>query len=470
MIAESEDKHIFFVRFVLLVVIVLFLASIGLLNYISTQEESLADRLYPNVYVDNVSVGRKTKKEITDFYKKKGDMLKNFNLKVVYENIPIATFSASKLRVHSDGEEVTDRAYLVGRSSHMSSRFYQKISALFNFASYTFETRIVYDKTSLNDFISDTEDNYNKPAKNALFSFENSKVVSFREDKKGIKINSTKFMEDVDKTIMENNKKVADRTVVLTHSLVDPEITLKNSNIYGIEELIGEGVSNFSHSIPERIHNITIAASKFNGVLIPKDKVFSFDDTIGDISSLSGYKPAYIIKNGRTVLGDGGGVCQVSTTLFRAALNTGIPIVERHAHAYRVLYYENDSKPGFDATIFTPTIDLKIKNDTRGHILIQTQIDAENNLLYFRFYGKKDGRRVELTTPVLYDQSPPPEPLYQDDPTMKKGVVKQIDYPAWGGKSKFSYKVIRGSETIFGEDFLSVYRPWQAVYLVGTAD
>jgi vancomycin resistance protein YoaR len=86
---------------------------------------------------------------------------------------------------------------------------------------------------------------------------------------------------------------------------------------------------------------------------------------------------------GKTVLGDGGGICQVSTTLFRAALNSGLPISEYHAHAYRVGYYENDAKPGLDATVFGPTVDFKFINNTPASILIQTIVDKENNKLLF---------------------------------------------------------------------------------------
>ena len=213
-----------------------------------------------------------------------------------------------------------------------------------------------------------------------------------------------------------------------------------------------------------------LAASKFDGILIPPGETFSFNKQIGDISALTGYQPAYIIKEGKTVLGDGGGVCQVSTTLFRAAINAGLPVVDRTAHAYRVSYYENDMKPGFDATVFSPSVDLKIKNDTPAYILIDTEVDEDNNLLYFRFYGKKDGRKIEIGEPALWDVVPPPEAKYQDDPTLKKGVTKQVDFPAWGSKASFTYKVSRGGNVTVDEKFYSIYKPWAAVYLVGTAD
>lgn len=147
-----------------------------------------------------------------------------------------------------------------------------------------------------------------------------------------------------------------------------------------------------------------------------------------------------------------------------------MPIIERNPHAYRVSYYENDSKPGFDATVFAPNVDLKIKNNTPAYILIQTEVDKEKNLLFFKLYGKKDNRKVEISPVSLWDVNPPPSPLYQEDPTLKKGVIKQIDFPAWGAKTNFHYKVIKDGKTIFEKDFFSSYRPWQAVYLVGTAE
>ena len=197
---------------------------------------------------------------------------------------------------------------------------------------------------------------------------------------------------------------------------------------------------------------------------------FSFNKTVGDISAATGYKQAYVIKSGRTVLDDGGGVCQVSTTLFRAALNAGLPIVERHAHSYRVGYYEQgDWKPGFDATVYDPSYDLEIQNDTPTPILIQAKPDTTNLELVFELYGARDGRTVDISPVRLWDSRPAPQPLYQDDPTLPNGVVKQVDWSANGIKSAFDYKVIRGDQELFKKTFFSDFVPWQAVYLRGTA-
>ncbi|HZQ29900.1 MAG TPA: VanW family protein, partial [Patescibacteria group bacterium] len=172
--------------------------------------------------------------------------------------------------------------------------------------------------------------------------------------------------------------------------------------------------------------------------------------------------------NGKTVLGDGGGVCQVSTTFFRALLNAGLPIVERHPHSYRVGYYEQDSPPGLDATIYYPSVDLKFRNDTGNYILIQTVVDYDNLRLTFNLYGTKDGREVSISNSVITNQTPAPPPLYQDDPTLPKGVIKQVDFEAAGADVYFTREVRKNGRVVLADKFVSNYQPWQAVFLRGT--
>ncbi|MBI4225944.1 VanW family protein [Candidatus Roizmanbacteria bacterium] len=434
------------------------------------EERNLNNKIYPNVYINEIDFGKKSKSEVFEYFKKLNNQFKSVRIDVLYKDEPIATFSGEKLKIGYDAKGLADRAYIIGRSTHLTSRLYQKLATLLNWQNFKFLLSINYEKSLIKEFISDSEEKYDKPAKNALFKFEKGRVVSFRQEEKGQEIEEKKFLSDIDRLIRGLENKVEDLQLTLPIKLIEPEVTLAKANEFGIEELIAEGKSDFSGSIPERIHNVILASSMFNGVLIQKNSLLSFNETVGDISSLTGYKPAYIIKSGKTVLGDGGGVCQVSTTLFRAALNSGLPIIERTAHAYRVSYYENDSKPGFDATVFAPSPDLKIKNDTPASILIQTEVDQENNLLYFRFYGKKDQRKIEISPVTVYDVVPPLPEIRQDDPTLKKGVIKQVDFPAWGAKAVFDYKVHQGNKTSFEKKIFSSYRPWQAVYLVGTAD
>ncbi len=444
--------------------------TVILTNLYLSREKSLENKFYPNIFIDNLAVGGKTKDAIITEYDKKNNVYSNLKINVHYNDSIIATLSAQQINLHSNGADVAETAYLVGRTPHTTTRILEKLSTIYSLKKYTFTTHTVYDKGVIKDLLSDFADQYNKPAKNALFTFQDGRVVTFRPDEKGNKIDDARLIGDLDHTVAHLGGASKTVELVLKDIVIQPEISLSEANKFGIEELIGEGKSDYSGSIPGRVHNVQLAASKFHGVLIPKDKEFSFNEIIGDISAQTGYEPAYIIQNGRTVLGDGGGVCQVSTTLFRAALNSGLPITQRTAHAYRVHYYENDNKPGLDATVFAPYVDLRFKNDTPASILIQTEINEDNNLLSMKFYGKKDNRRAELSPITVYDEVPPAPAKYEDDPTLPRGVTKQVDFSAWGAKSIYTYKVYKGDQLAINKQFLSVYRPWQAVYLNGTKD
>jgi vancomycin resistance protein YoaR len=110
--------------------------------------------------------------------------------------------------------------------------------------------------------------------------------------------------------------------------------------------------------------NIGVAASKFDGVIVPPDRVFSFNEHLGPVTKEAGYDESLIIQGNRTSVGLGGGVCQVSTTAFRVAFFGGYELVERWAHGYRVGWYETNSVPGLDATVYSPDVDFKFRNDS----------------------------------------------------------------------------------------------------------
>ena len=308
----------------------------------------------------------------------------------------------------------------------------------------------------------------NRDPQNASFRFSEGKVAEFKPAKEGKKLEEDQTVDLIVKDLEKLEENQIQDAINLPITTSQPIIKTADVNSLGIKELVGRGVSSFRGSISSRIHNINLASSRLNGLLIPPEEVFSFNQALGDVSRSTGYQEAYIIKDGRTVLGDGGGVCQVSTTLFRAALDTGLPIIERKAHAYRVSYYEQGSSVGLDATVFSPTADLKIKNDTPAYLLIQTYFDQKNYRLTFEIYGASDGRSVSISKSRMWDQSPPPPDLYQDDPTLPTGQIKQIDWKSWGAKASFDYRVNRFGEVLQNRTFYSNYRPWQAIYLKGT--
>lgn len=327
-----------------------------------------------------------------------------------------------------------------------------------------------FDKEKVRQFVDNLALSIDRPPQNASFRFEAGKVTVFRPAEEGV---SLKRLETVEKVLQKlallEQEGQEKEVLALAVAKEEPKIKTEDVNSLGIKELIGQGDSYFRGSIFSRIHNITLASSRLNGVLIGPGELFSLNEALGEVSITTGYKEAYIIKEGRTVLGDGGGVCQISTTLFRAVLDAGLPIIERQPHAYRVGYYEQGFPPGLDATVFAPTADLKFKNNTTAYILIQTLVDKVKKHLVFSLYGASDGRIATIGKSRIWDQTPPPPPLYQDDPTLPVGVIKQVDWAAWGAKVAFDWKVTRGDEILEERTFYSVYRPWQAVFLKGTA-
>ncbi len=322
------------------------------------------------------------------------------------------------------------------------------------------------DQKNFEILVKEAKPKMESEPRDAVFVFENNKVNEFKPEVVGATIDIPNFNQKLAEFLLAGEDKILEIPVILTY----PKIKTGDINNLGIKELIGSGKSSFSHSIPGRVFNVNLAASRVNGTLVPPGEEFSFVNAVGDITKATGYQTAYIISAGRTVLGDGGGVCQVSTTTFRAALDAGLPITERKAHAYRVGYYEQDSPPGIDATVYYPSADLKFLNDTGNYILIQEEVDTKKLTMKVNIYGTSDGRKSTISKPRISNQSPPPATMYVDDPTLPLGTTKQIDWSAWGARVVFDYKVERNGENIYEKTFVSNYQPWQAIFLKGTGD
>lgn len=420
-------------------------------------------KIYPRVSVGGTAASGKTPGEVTEFWLKQNTPFEQATFELRFED-HVATVSGLSLELGFDATLSATQAYLVGRSGYVFSDLYHKFVSPTNLAPlFRWNTEVL--DAPLEELAGDIH----IPVQNALFRFDQGRVTSFRPSQSGRIVNmekTKKHFETLLSTVAaaESNHFILELAV----DTVSAEVTTDQVNDFGIKELIGRGYSQFTGSASGRVHNIVLAASRINGILIKPGETFSFNKTLGDISAATGYQSAYIIKDGRTILGDGGGVCQVSTTLFRAALDAGLPIPERWAHSYRVRYYElGGFKAGLDATVYDPTFDLKIKNDTPAYILIQAKPNTKNQTLTFEMYGTSDGRQSEVLSHVVGAITPPPPDLYQDDPTLPAGSVKQVDWAASGAKTSFQYKVTKDGDVLTQKTFSSNFQPWQAVYLRG---
>jgi vancomycin resistance protein YoaR len=186
---------------------------------------------------------------------------------------------------------------------------------------------------------------------------------------------------------------------------------------------------------------------------------------VGDITTANGFVEGLVIGAERTAVGIGGGVCQVSTTAFRAAFWGGFPIIERYAHGYVVSWYEPPR--GLDATIYTPSVDFRFRNDTEHYLLVKPEVDTEEGRLTFVLYGTKVDRAVEMDGPEISNITKPDPPIYEEDASLAEGVTKQVDWAKDGMDVVITRRILYGDGRVVEQSFVSKYRPWQAVYAYG---
>lgn len=303
-----------------------------------------------------------------------------------------------------------------------------------------------------------------------IFNDETRQLEVIKNAVIGRKLNVENSIQTIQQKLAEGQHSIA-----LSFDFTNPKIldTATGADL-GITELVSAESSYFYGSSADRIQNIKAAASRFHGLLIAPGETFSMAEALGDISLDNGYAEAMIILNGQTIKGVGGGVCQVSTTLFRTAFFGGYPIVERHAHAYRVSYYErvsgggvNSKLAGLDATVYVPLVDLKFTNDTPYYILMETYVVPSNYSITWKFYSTSDGRTVNWETSGLTNIVKAPEPLYRENPDLAKGEKRQVDWAADGADVRVTRTVMKNGAVYFTDTISTHYLPWQEVWEYG---
>jgi vancomycin resistance protein YoaR len=237
----------------------------------------------------------------------------------------------------------------------------------------------------------------------------------------------------------------------------------------GIVELVAEGDSYFIGSPSGRDHNIRLATSKFDGIVVGPGETFSFNHYLGPVTAEAGYDESYITAGEQLAIEVGGGICQVSTTAFRAAFWGGYPIVQRWYHNHRVGYYElRGAGVGMDATVYSPLVDLQFTNDRAYPLLIETEIEEWSHRLVFRFYSTDDGRQVEKDGPEVTDNTEPGPPIYLLDETLEAGTVIQWQSAVNGMTATIVRRVLdTEGNLIYNDTFVSEYAARRAAYHYG---
>jgi len=316
------------------------------------------------------------------------------------------------------------------------------------------------NKEKVFGFLKPIADEVNISAEDAKFELKDNRVVKFQASQDGKALN----LEEAYGLINEQITSGENKDIKLVIEVSPAKVRTADVNNLGIKELIGRGVSNFKGSPVNRRHNIAVGAASLNGILIEPGEEFSLLKALGSVDGEHGYKQELVIKGDRTIPEYGGGLCQIGTTTFRAALRSGLPITMRRNHSYRVVYYE---PAGMDATIYDPSPDMKFINDTGAYILFTTRIVGDN--LFFDFYGTKDGRKILIDPdpPSIYNVTSPGETRYIETEELKPGEKKIVEHSHKGADTYFKYTVTYLNGEVKEQEFNSHYVAWPEVWLVG---
>jgi vancomycin resistance protein YoaR len=330
---------------------------------------------------------------------------------------------------------------------------------------------VTLDQDMIARRIRQIADETEKPGTRPRVAWNNGDLKIMKPGKPGLRLDEVRARDMVIAAVMGR-----DRTLELPMVPTDPPVTEANLHQLGIRELVSIGKSDFTGSAAYRIHNIGVGMQLLNGLLIAPGEEFSFNKNIGQINAANGFVEGAAIIQNRTQQEFGGGICQDSTTMFRAAFWAGLPITERWGHSFYISWYDKyalgprGNGPGLDATIFTGGPDLKFVNDTGAWLLIQAWSNPKTGVAQIELYGTKPNRTVDLTHKV-YDHTPAPtEPVFVADPKVPRGTIKHTD-KARGGMTIDVYRlVVENGAPRPPELFRTRFRPWPNIYTLNPAD
>ena len=280
---------------------------------------------------------------------------------------------------------------------------------------------------------------------------------------------------NIEKTIAQLEEAIFSRESRLAPMVFDYSLPRYHEGVsaaaLGIKELVAEATTYYWGSTRNRRHNIEVGAGKLNGIIIAPGEAFAFNHHLGDITPEAGFVDGAVIFGARTVTGIGGGICQVSTTVFRAAFGGGFAITERNSHGYRVGYYEYaGAGPGLDAAIWQPTSDMRFLNNTPHHLLIESEFMGAKDALQFRFYSTGHWRTV-VEAPIIRDIVDAPPPRFEENRDLLAGHARQVDYAAQGA-DVWVYRNVydRAGNLVKRDHAYTHYQPWRAVFEVAPGD
>ena len=329
------------------------------------------------------------------------------------------------------------------------------------------------DASSTKNFLLDkVASSVNVEAENARFDIgTNGKVTEFSGSRPGVTLDEDETFSAIQDAFVSRNfnEEGLVKNVTLTVKQVEPDIKTGEVNDLGISEVLGMGHSKFNGSPANRVKNISHAVNdKLDGLLIKPNENFSLVQALKPFTIADGYLPELVIKGDEIKPEVAGGLCQIGTTMFRAAMNSGLKITERRNHSLVVSYYNDlsNGNPGTDATIYDPNPDFRFLNDTGNYILVTTELNVKTYDLYIYFWGTNDGRKASYTPPVVSRWIAAGADKTIETTNLAPGV-RECQLRHEGAETSFTYTRVLADGKKENVVFDSYYRPLPKICLVG---
>ncbi len=347
------------------------------------------DKIYRGVEVGGVALGDKTPEEAQQILEERTGGLEEIELTGPEE----FTVSSERLGVDFDAQRTVDRAYAVGREGSVLKRLYERAEA--TWGAVRLPLVVDYERERLRNGLSGVFSALTVEPTEAGFEI-NGSDVSVTQSQTGQKVEAETLLDDIEAGLPEGQREY--KVPVLTE---EPELTTEEAEGLKPTTLLGKYRTDYretSDKSPERVKNLEIGSNGIDGTLLAPGEIFSAIETLSPLD----YNKTKIIFEGKEDKADGGGLCQVSSTLYMAANYAGLEVVERHPHYAQLPYI----RPGLDATVWFgfgggQPLDMKFKNDTDGYLLLREYV-ADDGFIYAEIWGRPTGEQVEMTSEPEY--------------------------------------------------------------------
>lgn len=451
---RNRNKNSYFYIILLVLVFVVFAGSIAMFYTILNQNV-----ITKGVFVNDINLSGLTKEEAYSKLQNSLESFDNFEVILKYNDKQYA-LTNKDIKVNYDCNKMVADAYAIGKKGNPLDR----LKIIYNVRKHGeyLKYKPKANFNNLDSFVTNISKDIDKKPVDAKISISYGKI-NITDDIPGQKVDVGKTVDDIKNAINSLINNEGNSKIEIPITVVKVDANVKASELGMIKNKIVTYSTQFNTSDVNRSENLAVAAKALNGKLLMPGDEFSLNKALGPRIIQNGYKEAPVIVGNKLVPDIGGGVCQVATTLYNAALRADLKIDERYHHTFPVGYVS----PGQDATISGDVLDLKFTNPSQYPLYIESYIDGNNFVVNLYGYTKDPSKRIDIYSEIVDKYEP--KVNYVDDPTLPEGQEK-VEVEQHTGYKVNTYRLIYQNNMLQKKEFLytDVYKPVDGVIKRGT--